>query len=267
VVTLREFVGIERHPDTNTPLDDVCPDVVALIDGKIVGIELTAYSDNEAYNRWSAVMRQVWEVARADSANKYSDLCGFDIQYSPKKKNVLRKRDIPHFVGQLFGFVHAKHTEEPFTCDEDRVFSKQHTRAPRRIFQQWDLLEQHVDSVKVHYRVSNQDTPVSVVPDGFASLFGTSIEHLVGTFEKKEHCLRNAYMQGLAEVWLLIHATGSPRSSRISPLSRPEIDDLLASTLCERARKTGFDHVFLWDGLRGGLVDFVAGESLSASLA
>jgi hypothetical protein len=108
VLTLKEFAGIERDPKTNIDLDNVCPDVVAIVGGRPVGIELTAYADNESQDRLSAVMMRVNEVTRTEYASKYPDLHGFSVSYSPSMVNVIPGNKISQFIEQLLGFVRIK---------------------------------------------------------------------------------------------------------------------------------------------------------------
>src|SRR5690348_16239356 len=74
VLTLKEFLGIDRDPATNRDLDDMSPDVVARTDLVSIGIELTAYIDDESHARLSAIMYDVSERLRKEIAADYPDL-------------------------------------------------------------------------------------------------------------------------------------------------------------------------------------------------
>ena len=116
VVTLKEFLGVERDARTNIDLDRVCPDVVARLDAISVGIELTAYADNESHDRLSAIMYRVSEVLRKDFASDYSDLGDLMLSWSPNKDNVLPLIVVQDFVGQLLAFVREEHSKRPIAC-------------------------------------------------------------------------------------------------------------------------------------------------------
>jgi hypothetical protein len=100
-----------------------------------------------------------------------------------------------------------------------------------------------------------------------ATTFGTSIECVADSIEEKEKSLAGAYLEGITEKWLLIHATGSLVSSRITPMTRGMISDLLASEAAAKASVSGFDRVYLWDGVHGGSVDLKSGHFHEPSLA
>ena len=93
VFTLKEFSGIAVDERTGIDLDNVCPDVVGVMNEAAIGIELTAYADNESQDRLSAVMWRVHELALTDVAFNYPDLLGFMVHYSPNQRNLLRGRD------------------------------------------------------------------------------------------------------------------------------------------------------------------------------
>jgi hypothetical protein len=266
VLTLKEFCGVPVDERIGINLDYVCPDVVAITNEAAIGIELTAYADNESQDRLSAVMHRVHELARTEIASQYPDLSGVMIHYAPNQRRVLRGRDARQFVEQLFDFARAKNEERPFERDEDRHFPEYGTRPPSQPFDKWPLVERHASAVTIHFRESFKGLQASIPSGGFPSSFGTSLNHLKAKIEAKELARQKAYSARLQDVWLLIHATGEPRSSRVTPLDPWEISRLLSSPAAEIAQQSGFGRVVLWDGLHGGYVDLITGESCAHKL-
>jgi len=92
VMTLAEFVGTQRVPGGQQRLDNVCPDVVAVIENRAVGIELTAYSDNPTHELMSASMRHISEFSRRNLASRFPELRGSVVFYDLIQRDVLPKR-------------------------------------------------------------------------------------------------------------------------------------------------------------------------------
>lgn len=223
VLTLKEYCGCDRDPRTNIDLDHVCPDVVAIIKQEPVGIELTAFAPNEEEDRLSAMMWRVSEINRTTISCAYPQLNGFSIHYSPNRTNIVRDRHVAKFAQQLADLVSSEHAREPFADHEDRHIPS-HLERLSKPFENWDLLKQHVRSVTIHHRISNKGLPFSVPPGGFASTFGTSLDHLLTKLTAKTKSRSKALSIGITHHWLVIHATGAPVSSRIAPLWRGVID-------------------------------------------
>jgi hypothetical protein len=260
VLTLKDFARRDPDPDVNIEhLDSVCPDIVAITDAEVVGLELTAYSVNQSHNALEGSLSDLRD-ATDELRMRFPELRGFQVHISPNTEVVLRKRDVPLLATELLEFVRSKHTASPFNNDEDRHYSLCGARANETPFAGWHLLDQHAQSVTASFRTAFQDVP-AMLSGGFATHFGTRLEPLTQILVKKAEQLKKAYNRGLNSMWLLIHATGDPRTSRIAPMWQSEAERLLSSTARQTAIDTGFDHVFVWDGLRGGLVDLVRGES------
>ena len=260
VLTLKEFLGVERDSRTNIDLDDVCPDVVARIADAAIGIELTAYADNESHNRLSANMYRASEVVRKELADNYPELCDFMLDYSPNKDNVLPLKRIRDFVEQLLSFARDQHRNQSLAPGEYRRLPRPYDRVQRNTFEDYDILRQHVTAVSIARYQSDYAIPVSVAPGGFSTHFGTSVDHILQRIKAKTISLSKACLDGQNEPWLLIHATGSAASSIIPALFPEEIQKMLASAIPQAAKQSGFNRVILWDGLHGGFIDFVTGE-------
>jgi hypothetical protein len=256
--TLKEYVGIDRDPQTKKDLDHLCPDVVAIIQGKPVGIELTAYAPDEADDRLSSLLQRISDINRTEIASAHSELSGFTVFCSPNEKNIVLGRDVRRLVEQIADFVKAEHCDRPFTAGEDREIPTRYDRLSRP-FEKWSLIEQHVTSLTFHYRPSESRLPFSIPVSSFTRAFGTSLDHVLKQLEGKIKAREKAYCSGLSEVWLLIHAIGQPRSSRLTPLAKHEIDRILASSVRQAAINVGYDRVYLWDGVHGGYVNLVDG--------
>jgi hypothetical protein len=266
VMTLAEFVKADFVPGTRQHLDNVCPDIVAIVDGRAVGVELTAYADNEPQDRLSAAMRRVSEIARREFAAQFPMLSGCTIFYEPNEKDILPKASQRRFTGELLALVEAEQTNRPFTQDEDRRIPDFSVRQSPNPFEGYPLLKKHVTRVSIYFRESLRRFPVSVPPGGCASTFGTSIDCVCQAVDSKNTALQRAYLAGLSETWLLIHATGSLTSSRITPFCRGEIDDVMASDAARRATSSSYQRIFLWDGLHGGHVELKTGMARECSL-
>jgi hypothetical protein len=259
LLTLQDFA--RRDPDPNfviEHLNNKCPDVVAISDIGPIGLELTAYTDDDSQNRLSAVLNDVYDAGVALAAG-FPELHGFQLYFSPRDDNTLRRRDARPLVEQLFEFVRSEHSSAPFGSDDDRHYSVMHRRKTRNVFADWPLLDHQLRSVTVHTRNSFQGEPVELF-GGFASAFGTRVERIAEGIAKKAVSLKKGYTRGLSAVWLVIHADGNPRSSRIAPMWPDEIERLLLSSASQSANESGFSRVFLWDGVRGGMVDFMCSE-------
>lgn len=238
---------------------DGCPDVVAVFESGPIGIELTAYSPNESINQLAGSMFRVYENG-VKLADNYPNLRGVIIRYSPNKDNVLRERDCRAFARELLEFATGVYMLHQFRDGESRRFPGFDSGHLSATFQNHKLLPAHVIAVFVEFHASMIESPVFISPDGIATHFGTSSEVLCNAIMRKKKRLLNAQRDGFHEIWLLIHATGNPRSSRITLIQQSEIQPLLAEPLCKRARDSGFDHVFVWDGVRGGSVDLINGD-------
>jgi hypothetical protein len=260
LLTLKEFARRDPDPNFNLEhLDSVCPDIVAITAGVAIGLELTAYSGSDSDNGLNEVMRDLSDTG-SELAENFSELRGFEIHVSPNKEIALRKRDVRMLATQLLEFVGSMHAASPFDTGQDRHYSVHGARSNQRPFADWHLLDQHVQSITVQFRQALQDIPV-MLSGGFGTHFGTRLDLLTQTLVKKADQLAKAYTRGLSGMWLLIHATGQPRSSRIAPMWREEAERLVQSAARQTAIDSGFERVFLWDGVRGGLVDLVRAES------
>jgi hypothetical protein len=260
LLTLKEFARRDPDPEFNIDhLDSVCPDIVAITTSRVIGVELTAYSGDNSQNRLSAVLDDLPE-AGAELAGRLRELQGFQIYVSPNESNSLRQRDVRPLAAQVLEFVRFEHTSLPLGADQDRHYLARVSGKIRNPFVNWPMLEKHIRSITVHSRSGLHDEPVMLY-GGFGSHFGTRLEHLTQTIVTKAGKLRNGYTRGLGAVWLLIHADGNPSSSRIAPMWPDEIERLLRSSARQSADESGFDRVFLWDGVRGGIVDFTRPES------
>ncbi len=259
VLNLKEFA--RRDPDPAfaiEQLDNNCPDVVVITENGAVGMELTAYSNDVSENRLSAVLSDVYDAGMAVVPD-FVDLYGFQITISPSDNNTLRQRDARPLVAEVLEFVRSQHRSAPFAADEDRHYSVVNARRARREFAGWPILDQQLWSITVHTRSSFQGQPAELY-GGFASHFGTRLDRLTQTINSKASKLKRGYTRGVNAVWLLIHADGNPRSSRIAPMWPEEIRRLLDSAVSVIAKQSGFDRVFLWDGVRGGFVDLVSAD-------
>jgi hypothetical protein len=260
VQTLKEFYGSDKDPQTGRELDYVCPDVIATVDGQPIGIELTAFAPDEDDDRLSSMMQRVSDINRIQIASVHPELNGFSVHYSPNVKNIIRGRDVRQFVQQIVEFVKSEHRRIPFIAGEDRHLPERYSRASRP-FLEWNLLEQYINSITIHYRPTVNRLPFSIYMSGLPRTIWTSIDHLSTKIRRKEKARVSAFRRGLSELWLLVHATGHPISSRAIPMFEHEIDRLLSSQLRQYALDAGFDHVFFWDGILGGYVDLVSGDS------
>jgi hypothetical protein len=259
LLTLQEFARRDPDPEFIVEhLDNKCPDVVAITDIGPIGLELTAYTDDDSQNQLSAVLNDVYDSGVA-LASSFPELQGFQLYILPRDDNTLRRRDARPLAEQVLEFVRSEHISAPFGADEDRHYSVLHTRKTRMVFADWPLLDRQLRSVTVHTRSSFQADPLELF-GGFASAFGTRVERLTEGITKKAVKLKNGYTGGLSAVWLVIHADGNPRSSRVAPMWPDEIDRLLHSSARQSANESGFSRVFLWDGVRGGMVDFISPE-------
>jgi hypothetical protein len=248
--TLEEFTGV-----------DGCPDVVATIDLGPVGIELTAYTSDDSLNRLSSEMLRVCEYAMSDLTRKYEDLRGLCIRYFPNKQNPIGHRDVRSFATELLDFARAALARPQFSDGKQRRYPKFGSRSAANIFENYTLLQNHVEAVFIGYEPWNSEGPVFISPDGISTHFGTSPSVLYDIIRRKKERLEGARKDGLCEVWLLIHASGNPRSSRIAPIRQGEIEKLQAEPLRQCARDSGFDRVFVWDDVRGGSVELTSGNA------
>jgi hypothetical protein len=228
VMTLAEFTDSDRVPGGTQRLDCMCPDLVAVSGGQAIGLELTAYSDNPGHEHLSAAMRRISEICRAELAAKFPELAGCTLFYDLIESDVIRKAKFRHFGEQLLHFAREQHLRRSFGGDECRRFPERGMGRIVSPFGNYPLLTEHVSEVTIYHRAFST-LPVSVPPGGFASSFGTSIDCLVNAIDGKRKALRNAYLEHIQPTWLLIHATGSLVSSRITPMTRGEIADLLGS--------------------------------------
>ena len=257
--TLKEFVGLDRDPQTKKDLDHLCPDVVANIHGKPVGIELTALAQDADEDGLTAIKRQISDQNRTEVANCNPDLSGFVVFISLNKRNILRSRDVRQFIEQLSELVRLENQKQAFKAGEEREIV-----CKNDILDEYGeskrLLSQHMTSITVHYHPTEYSLPFSIPLTGLTRAFGTSQKHLSDRLSKKRKARSLAKCEGLSELWLLIHATGEPISSRVAPLYRHEVDTLLKSPSRQSAIETNFDRVFLWDGVHGGHVELVSGN-------
>ena len=264
VRTLKEFQGIEKDSRTGIDLDYVCPDVVAIVNDQPIGIELTAYAPDEEDDRLSSLLQRMSDVNRTEIASAHPELRGFTVFCSPNENNIVLGRDVRCLVEQIADFVKVEHCDRPFIAGEDRKIPAQDDRLSKP-FEQWDLIEPHVTSLTIHYRSSESQLPFSMPVSSFTRTFGTSLAHLLKQLSGKIKARKKAYCFGISEIWLLIHATGQPRSSRLTPLFKHEIDRLLSSPLQQAAISGGYERVYLWDGVRGGYVELMNGAYKSHS--
>ncbi len=250
IMSLEEFAGV-----------DGCPDVVAMMDSGPVGIELTAYTSNEPLNQLSNLMLQISEVVFTELANGYLDLNGCCIRYSPNKENVLHKRDLRSFAIELLNFARFACGQHNFSDGNPRLYPELNCRNPLCTFNGYTLLQQHLAAVFIDFPPWNAESPVYISPGGIATHFGTSTEVVREIILRKKGKRINAHKEGLRAVWLLVHATGNPISSRIAPIRQNEMQSLLTDSLVECATDSGFDRVFVWDGVRGGSVELISGDA------
>ncbi|MBL9163923.1 MAG: hypothetical protein JNL18_14420 [Planctomycetaceae bacterium] len=259
VQTLKEFYGSDKDPRTGRDLDYVCPDVVVIIDGQPIGIELTAFAPDEDDDRLIAIKQQISEQNRTEIAGFNPDLSGFVVFISLNERNILRSRDVRQFIVQLSELVRHEKQKQAFKAREEREIV-----CKSEIFdafgESMQLLSQHVKSITIHYHPTGDSLPFSIPLTGFTRTFGTSQKNLSDRLSKKRKARSLALCEGLSELWLLVHATGEPISSRIAPLYQHEVDTLLESPSRQLAIETGFDRVFLWDGVHDGHVEFVSGK-------
>lgn len=264
VQTLKEFARIEKASRTDRDLDKCCPDTVAVIDKKVVGMELTAYPGNAEKNRLQNEICRVSDIVRDKLCQDFPELNGCYVSWMSNQVNILAKDSTGDFAIELLEFVKTENQKNPFAVGECRRFPEHRqqssTRPATRPFKQGSLLDKHAQSVTVRRPSGNQSAAVSVPPSGFTSSFGTSIEILSAIIEGKESSRDKAFKKGIKEFWLLIHATRNPISSAIAPLHQHEIDRLLQSDAAEKARETQFRRVILWDGHHGGYVDLKNGD-------
>jgi hypothetical protein len=260
MLTLKEFASRDPDPNFNIEhLDSVCPDIVAITAADAIGLELTAYTHDNLPNQISAVLSDLSEVGD-QIAGGFPDLRGFQIHVSPNTTSALRQRDARPLAVQVFEFVHSEQSRDPLHADQDRYYSARISRNNRHAFEDWPLLGQHLQSIAVHSRSALQDEPVALY-GGFGLHFGTQLEAVAQTIVTKGAKLKSGYTRGLAATWLLIHADGKPRSSRIAPMWSDETERVLNSSVRQSADESGFDQVYLWDGVRGGFVELRSGRS------
>jgi len=250
VSTLKEFSGV-----------DGCPDVIFSKNAEHIGIELTAYSSDERLNRLCTLMLRVSDFVFKYLAAEYADLNGYFIRYSPNEEDVLRERDVKSFAIELLNFARSLYTQHHFRDGNPRRFPKFNARPSARPFENFELLQKYVAAVSIEFHEWNDESPVFISPDGIARHYGTSEQILSETISGKKLKLHKAHVDGLREVWLLIHATGNPRSSLIAPIHESETERLLADSLRLCAKNSGFDKVFVWDGLRGGSIELISGNA------
>lgn len=259
VQTLKEFHENYEDSRTGRDLDYVCPDVVAIVDGQPIGIELTAFAPDEEDDRLSSIMQQVSDINRTEIASAHTVLNGFSVHFSPNENNIIRVRDVRQFAQQIVDLVKSEHCRNPFVAGEDRHLPERHSLSSKP-FNEWNLIEQHVTSITIHYRPTESCLPFSIPSSSFTRTFGTSLDHLLKKLSEKGKAREKALCDGLSEIWLLIHATGQPISSRVTPLFEYEIDRILSSSAQQIAINAGYDRVYLWDGVRGGYVELVSGD-------
>lgn len=260
VQTLKEFLRVERDARNNMDIDHLSPDVVAQIAEKVVGIELTAYMDNEHHARLSAVMYGISEQLRKELSTDYPDLKDLILDYSPKTENFVSARNRRAFLVQLLEFVRLQHSKRAIAQGENRRVPLPNDRNQRNVFEDHDLLQKHVNSVSISRYPREYGIPVTVSAGGFATHIGISMEHLLEVIAKKTDQLTRAKLDRQDESWLLIHAAGWGGCSTIPALIPEEIKKLSCSSLSEAAAKSGYQRVVLWDGIHGGYIDFVSGD-------
>jgi hypothetical protein len=261
LLTLKEFARRDPDPQFNIEhLDSICPDIVAIIATGAIGLELTAYTHDNSPNQLSAVLDDL-RVAGDQIADGFQDFRGFQIRVSPSRTTALRQRDARPLAAQVFEFIHSKHVLNPLGADQDRYYSARVSRGNLRTFEDWPLLDQHVHSIAVYSRSALQDEPAALY-GGFGLHFGTQLENVAQTIVTKGTKLKSGYRRGLTATWLLIHADGNPRSSRIAPMWPDETERILNSSARQSANESGFDQVYLWDGVRGGFVELLSGRSI-----
>lgn len=257
--TLKEFHECSVDSRTGIDLDYVCPDVVAIVGGQPIGIELTAFAPDEDDDRLSSMMQRVSDINRTEIANAHTELNGFSVHFSPNENDIIRGRDVRQFVQQIVDFVKSEHRRNPFVAGEDRHLPERYSRSSTP-FREWNLIEQHVTAITIHYRPTESRLPFSIPSSSFTRTFGTSLDHLSRKISDKGRAKEKALSYGILEIWLLIHATGQPRSSRVTPLFEHEVNRILSSSARQGAMNAGYDRVYLWDGVRSGYVELVYGD-------
>lgn len=240
----------------NEKLNSKSPDVIATIEAKNIGIELTAYRDDSLKDSWGAVVPMIREAVRCCDAS-FPSLRGLLIGYRPNlNKLPPRKYDVAEFANQLLDAVVASLPAAPSSTGSDRCIA---IRGP---FDRWKHLANHIQAISVTIPARSIDLPVDATT-GFASAYGTSIDALTEIIEKKISRFNMSYTNGIHENWLLIHAAGYPESSFITPLQQDEIERLLASKVRVKAVSSPYTKVILWDYIHGGYVDLVTGEHVA----
>jgi hypothetical protein len=261
VRSLSDFVGETSSIANVNELDNMMPDVVAQLDGREVGIELTAYSDDEIKNAWSAFVPAVRTAVKGYS-HAYPSLNGLLIGYHPNT-NRRPPGKVDSFAQQLLQMVSELLPPEILECRRIRSFALSANHRIARPYQKWSLLEGYVTAVSVTVPGKPLDIPVDACT-GFATTFGTRLEKLTQAIDKKARKKRKkCFLSGIDDFWLLIHADREPASSAVTPLDDYEIESILQSSAAESARESGFNKVILWDGIWDGYVDLVSGGYVS----
>ena len=255
VESLSEFAGRDLRNES--------PDVIVTVDSHHIGMELTAYSENESENRWRSFMNRTTEYSRK-IAGDYLELSGLSIGYRPKLSNEPRMIDAELFARQMLDFVRDWQVPKAIRRGQRLRFPSYLDDYRQGPFPKSPLLRKHVHWVSCGRVSERKEYPVSISLGGFTSCLGLSTEVLTSTIAHKGRKIRRDLTIKMTELWLLIHATGWPISSRIRPIEAGNgaLEKLRDCKFAETVRSTGFDRVFLWDGVHHGIADLASGIEL-----
>lgn len=233
------------------------PDVVATIEGKNVGIELTAYHDDKILDSWGDLKKRISEVIKSGVLSPA--VRGYLVSYRLKHRDLSGVlKDALSFVAQLSDFTLSCDSAEPFKIGERRSYPSRTRPIDPQPFLRWPLLEQHVDSVLI------RKTGVDCAPYFHANLahyYGTSpdaVAHVLAAKTKQR--ATNSHKCGIDDCWLLVHADRNPASSAVTQIDQFTVHEILTPQIRAAAQGTGYSRVYLWDCIWGGWIDLVSGE-------
>jgi hypothetical protein len=255
-VSLSDFVPAKAQHSA-ADLNNMMPDVVAAnLGGQDVGLELTAYSDDDLKNQQGAFQKSARLAVRHVAVN-FPSLQGCIVGYDSFETAKPPAGKISEFARQLLDCA-DRMLSARIVPGRTVDFPTIQQLSIEKPLGHWPLLDQYI------YRVSvtASDGPLQIPVDGstsFAHYYGTDVQKLADSIRTKEGKRQRKSFNGLTTLWLLIHAAREPMSSAITPLDAGEIRDLLASPAASEAKASGFDRVILWDYIWGGYVDLKSG--------